>query len=105
MAENGVGEGTEDQEELGRFGRKHLAFLREFHPTALEELEKSGDLDEYLFLLDNEAENEYWRLFKQETACVQGNDNFLEREAAYRYAGVMANSEVMRNFVLVSPES
>jgi hypothetical protein len=96
--------------ELGRFGRERRKFLEQFHPRELHKLRQSGELEEYLHLVDEEAEDEYQRIRWQEANYHRQNippgkeDSFEELEAVARAAHVVANSRVMREIVLVPPE-
>ena len=94
-----------EQVELGRFGKKHLAFLREHHPKELKRLQSAGELDERLLQVDSEAEDEYARIYQQEKVDLTGDETYLDREAVLRRASMMADSEVMRSIVLARPEA
>lgn len=94
----------DEQEELGRYAKKYLNFLREHHPKELKALLSAGELDERLQQVDDEAEQEYSRIFQQEKSVLKGDETYLDQEAVIRRAAMMADSEVMRNIVLVSSE-
>jgi len=50
---------------LTRFGRKKLQYLKQYRPIIYTNLLTSGELNEYLQMIDDEANALYDRLFEQ----------------------------------------
>ena len=55
---------------LTRFGRKRLQYLKQYRPIIYTNLLTSGELNEHLQMIDNEANALYDRLIEQYTGLL-----------------------------------
>ncbi len=79
-----------EQKEIGRFGCQHEVWLKEHHRLRYSHLLGSGELNEYLYQIDIEA-NERYELLIADFAQAEGVDEHLKATDQSKWIQMMRN--------------
>lgn len=74
---------------VGLWGQRHLRYLKEYHRITYTNLLASGKLNSYLADIDEQAEELFFRLVKQQMAEREGINETLKAEHPMEWAGKM----------------
>ena len=80
----------EEQRPIGVWGQRHLRHIKQSHKVLYLNLLTSGKLNRYLFDLDKQAEEMFFRLVKQ-MADREGVTEQLKAESQLDWVGKMDN--------------
>ena len=93
----------EDDPAAERYAQEHRKFLEENNPTVLEGLRQSGELDSYLFVVGDQANEMFMTLMKQDaSSIVFQNLSHIERVQAL-HARQCEAEEIVRHDVIFQP--
>lgn len=81
---------TQEEQPIGMWGQRHLRYLRQYRKILYTNLLTSGKLHSYLTGLNKQAEDMFFRLVKQMTAC-EGVTEQLKAEDQIKWVGRMNN--------------
>ena len=85
-----AGEDEPEQEPIGRWGQRHLRYLKKCHRVRYANLLTRGDLNAYLADIDLQAEKLFLRLVKQ-MADTEGITETLKASDQMEWVGRMNN--------------
>jgi hypothetical protein len=83
----------DDVQPVGKWGRRHLNYIREHRPALYTTLLFSGELMGYLAQIDAQA-TEMFELLMKQMAEKEGITEHLKRQAQLRWVGALNNIRI-----------